>query len=364
MAVLRVLVVDDAAESRAILGRALAFDPSIEVVGEASSGREAVARTEELHPDVILMDVRMPEGDGVAATTDITRRFPDIRVLALTAHDDHESVREMLSAGATGYLVKGTSIDGLISAIRKAKGGEGQLDERVVPHALADLRTLLAQEQQRRADAERLAQAREEFMQVLSHELRTPLTVIVGALQYVKGAGLNHAGSDLVDAALNRAGDLERMVQGLELIGEVPPVQTSSNPADAVGLAMAELPERPDRVEVPEERWIGVHPHHLARVAHELVSNALIHGKRPVEVRVWRQGREGVLRVTDAGDLQPDPSLLGPFTQGDMSTQRTRGGLGLGLFVAARLCEKAGGRLELRRDGDLTVAEARFGLGG
>ena len=77
---------------------------------------------------------------------------------------------------------------------------------------------------------------------------------------------------------------------------------------------------------------------------------------------MWREGREGVLQVTDAGDLQPDPSLLGPFAQGDMSTQRTRGGLGLGLFVAARLCEKAGGRLELRRDGDRTVAEARFGL--
>jgi chemotaxis response regulator CheB len=72
----RVLVVDDAGESREILRRALGFDVAIDVVGEADSGKAAVRETESLKPDVVLMDVRMPNGDGVTATREITRRFP------------------------------------------------------------------------------------------------------------------------------------------------------------------------------------------------------------------------------------------------------------------------------------------------
>src|SRR5688572_19011381 len=94
----RVLVVDDADDSREVLRRALGFDDDIDVVGEADSGTSAVQQTESLKPDVILMDVRMPNGDGVSATREITRRFPSVHVIALTAHDDQDSVREMLTA--------------------------------------------------------------------------------------------------------------------------------------------------------------------------------------------------------------------------------------------------------------------------
>src|SRR5688500_14722687 len=130
VAQIRVLVVDDAGESRKILRRALGFDDAIEVVGEAASGRAAVQQTEELRPDVVLMDVQMPDGDGVTATREITRRFPSVNVIALTAHDDQDSVREMLTAGATGYLVKGAPVDDVTTAIRKASTGESQVDER------------------------------------------------------------------------------------------------------------------------------------------------------------------------------------------------------------------------------------------
>jgi DNA-binding NarL/FixJ family response regulator len=362
---IRVLVVDDVDESREILRRALEFDDGIEVVGEAASGVEAVAQTEALRPEVILMDVRMPGGDGIVATEEITRRFPAVHVIALTAHDDQDSVRDMLTAGAAGYLVKGASVDDLMGAVRRASAGEALVDRRVLPHVLEELRTLIQEERQRRAEAERLARAREEFIQVLSHELRTPLTVIGGALQYLGRRELQADASELVSAGLKRVADLERMIEGLELIGQGPPAgNVVAIPADAVERALLSMAERPDRVEADDEPWPGAHPNHVARVVLELVTNALRHGRRPVTLRLWREGLEGIVEVTDVGDFEPEPRLFGPFVQGDMSTRRRQGGLGLGLFVVARLCELGGGRLELRRDQGRTVAQARLGLTG
>jgi DNA-binding NarL/FixJ family response regulator len=361
----RVMVVDDIAESRDILRRALALEDDIEVVGEADSGVEAVRRAEEQRPDVVLMDVRMPGGDGIAATEEITRRFPGVQVIALTAHDDEASVREMLTAGAAGYLVKGASVDDLIAAVRRASAGEALVDRRVLPHVLEELRTLLSEERLRRAEAERMARVREEFIGVLSHELRTPLTVIAGALQYLERQALDEDARELVVAGLKRTADLERMTEGLELIGQGPPPRDAVVvPAEAAEGALRQTPGRPDEVEIDPDPWQGVHPNHVSRVVLELVTNALRHGRPPVSLTVRREGRDGVVRVGDAGDFEPEPRLFEPFVQGDMSTQRPHGGMGLGLFVAARLCELGGGRLEVRREGGRTVAEARFRLAG
>jgi DNA-binding NarL/FixJ family response regulator len=363
MAIVRVLIVDDAEDSRNVLRRALAMEPDIEVVGEAGSGDESVALAERARPDVVLMDVRMPEGDGINATRTITRRFPEIRVLALTAYDDKDSVRDMLNAGATGYLLKGAPVRELVAAVRKARKGEGGLDQRVLPGAVDDLRRLIQEERQRRAEAERLARNREEFIQVLSHELRTPLAVISGTLRLLAEGQLAPEQAELVSLSLVRVADLERVISGLEMIGEGPADALAfSDPARAVGEALALLDERPDVVDLVEDTWSGIHPRHLGRVATELVTNAIRHGRRPVVVRAYRQGREGVLEVSDAGDFQPDPQLFAPFVQEDMSAQRRQGGLGLGLFVASRLCESSGGRLDVRRSEGRTLAEARFVL--
>lgn len=361
----RVLVVDDASESREILSRALALEDGIDVVGEAESGIEAVRRTEEARPDVVLMDVRMPGGDGIAATEEITRRFPGVHVIALTAHDDEASVREMLTAGAAGYLVKGASVDDLVTAVRRASAGEALVDRRVLPHVLEELRTLLGEERRRRAEAERLARNREEFIGVLSHELRTPLTVITGALQIVERMELDQQVRELVDAALIRTAELEQVIQGLELVAQGQPGPGDMTvPSQSVEAALLASPGRPDEIEIGADPWPGVRASHLARVIRELVSNAVTHGRRPIGLVVRRDGREGVVRVVDAGDFEPEPRLFEPFVQADMSTQRTHGGMGLGLFVTSRLCELGGGRLDLRRDDDRTVAEARFRLAG
>ncbi|MGH2685523.1 MAG: sensor histidine kinase, partial [Actinomycetota bacterium] len=237
------------------------------------------------------------------------------------------------------------------------------VDDRVLPHVIDELRGLLREERTRRAEAERMARTRLEFIQVLSHELRTPLTVIGGALQTVKLEPISPDVGDLVRAALTRTRDLQRVVEGLELIGQAPPTPANvANPRSTLVRVLAGFTDRPDAHSAPDEEWRGVHEEHLARVIHELVSNALQHGTRPVTVRLAREGLEGVVEVADAGDFEPDPLLFAPFVQGDMSTLREQGGLGLGLFVVGRLCESGGGSLDIRRENGMTIAEARFAL--
>ena len=362
---IRVLVVDDARESRETLRRALAFDESIEVVGEAGSGREAIERTGELRPDLILMDVTMPEGSGIEATQVITRRFPKIRVVALTAHEDADTVRDMLRSGATGYVVKGAPVDELIDALHRADEGEGMVDPRIMSLAVEDLRRLLREERDRREEAERLARNREEFVHVLAHELRTPLTVITGTLGYLDRRDLSEEERELVGSAMERVRQLQRLVEGLELIGQGRSERdVAADHARAVEQSLERLGQPADEVDAPPDSWLGVRPQHLARVIEELASNAFRHGRRPVRIRAHRQGNEGIVEVVDHGEFEPRADLFLAFVQGDMSVTRERSGLGLGLFVATRLCEAEGGRLDVRRDKGLTVAEARFLLAG
>jgi DNA-binding NarL/FixJ family response regulator len=359
----RVLIVDDVAASREALRRALAFDDSIEVVGEAGSGPEAVALAADLHPHLVLMDVRMPDGNGVEATRAILGERPDTRVVALTAHDDVDTVRGMIEAGATGYFLKGGAVDDLLSAVHKARAGVGQIDERVLPSALDELRRLLKDERVRRGEAERLSQIRQEVMQILSHELRTPLTVMAGALRFMHRRSLDRDEHALITSALHRAGELERMIEGLELLGEPSGGrETSADPARAVEEACDRLGQRPDDVQAPADIWPGVRHRYLSRIVLELIDNALRHGQRPVTVRSFRDGGTAVLTVDDAGDVDLRPELFEAFAQGDMSATRERGGMGLGLFVAHRLCESDGGNLTLRREAARTIAEARYRL--
>jgi DNA-binding NarL/FixJ family response regulator len=119
-----VLIADDQAITRTGLQHLLAEDTGIAVVGAAQTGAEAVALAESLQPDVILMDLRMPDGNGIEATRRIYRASPQVGILVLTVFEDDASVFPAIRAGARGYLLKDTQQDELLRAIRTvAQGG-------------------------------------------------------------------------------------------------------------------------------------------------------------------------------------------------------------------------------------------------
>jgi DNA-binding NarL/FixJ family response regulator len=120
----RVVIADDHDLLRDGVTAILGADPGIEVVGEASSGPSAVAAAAALAPDVVLMDVEMPGGDGLTATRQILARCPRTRVLVLTTFDLDEYVLEALRAGASGFLLKTTPAAALVSAVRACAAGE------------------------------------------------------------------------------------------------------------------------------------------------------------------------------------------------------------------------------------------------
>ncbi len=122
---IRVLVVDDHKVVRKGLGLFIAVQDDLELVGEAGNGEEAIEQCAALHPDVVLMDLMMPVMDGPTAIDHIHRRFPDVRIIALTSFDDDTAAQRALEAGAIGYLFKDVEEDELMSAIRFASQGSG-----------------------------------------------------------------------------------------------------------------------------------------------------------------------------------------------------------------------------------------------
>ena len=138
--VIRLLIVDDHPVVRDGIRGMFAGDPNFEVVGEAANGREAVARAAVLLPDVVLMDLRMPELDGVSATKEIVGRGLGARVLILTTYDTESDVLPAIEAGATGYLLKDTPRDELRRAVRAAAAGESVLSPPVARQVLGRVR--------------------------------------------------------------------------------------------------------------------------------------------------------------------------------------------------------------------------------
>jgi DNA-binding NarL/FixJ family response regulator len=121
-------------------GLILGAEPDMEIVGEAANGRDAVSLAEQLRPDVLVMDVAMPELNGIEATRRLTESVPHTRVLALSMHKDSVYVREILRAGARGYLLKDASDRDLLAAVRAVARGEGYLSPSISEAVLSDYR--------------------------------------------------------------------------------------------------------------------------------------------------------------------------------------------------------------------------------
>jgi DNA-binding NarL/FixJ family response regulator len=127
----RVLVVDDDKLMRAGLRAVLSSDEGIEVVGEAADGRAAIESAGRLEPDVVLMDVRMPEMDGITATREVLAASPDVRVVIVTTFEEDDYVFGALAAGASGFLLKRTGPEELIEGIKTVADGEALLSPSV-----------------------------------------------------------------------------------------------------------------------------------------------------------------------------------------------------------------------------------------
>jgi DNA-binding NarL/FixJ family response regulator len=194
---IRVLIADDQQLVREGLSVLLDLVPGIHVVGEARNGTEAVERARQLRPEVILMDVQMPELDGVAATRRIQETCPEVKVIILTTFDDDEYVFEGLRAGAVGYLLKDVPSEQLAEAIRAAARGEAFIHPSVTRKVVAELTRLTERERIRREQplVEPLSPREMEVLALLAEGLSNQ--EIAERLTIAHGTAKNHVSNIL-----------------------------------------------------------------------------------------------------------------------------------------------------------------------
>ncbi len=146
---IRVVIVDDHALFRRGLDLVLSEEPDIKVVGEAADGIEAVHRAEEMAPDVVVMDVRMPKSTGIEAARRIRERLPDTKVIMLTVSDSEEDLYAAVKAGASGYLLKEISIEELADAVRAVARGHSLISPSMASKLLSEFNALVQQAEER-----------------------------------------------------------------------------------------------------------------------------------------------------------------------------------------------------------------------
>lgn len=153
MAKIKVVIADDHAVVREGIKMILSREPDIEIVGEASNGREALDLVATAKPIVVVMDISMPEMGGIEATRRVKEAYPKVNVLALTMHEDESYVFQLLKAGASGYVLKRGAAQDLVQAIRSAARGEAFLYPSVARSVLADyLKRVQSGEERHRYD--------------------------------------------------------------------------------------------------------------------------------------------------------------------------------------------------------------------
>lgn len=140
MSKLRLLLVDDHQVVRVGLRAVLESEPDIDVVGEAATAAQAIQQAGDLRPDVVIMDIRLPDRSGLAACHDIRSRWPRIQVLVLTSYADEELVLEAIDAGAVGYILKQLNTDDLVALVRTVARGDAVLDPAVTRKLLQRVR--------------------------------------------------------------------------------------------------------------------------------------------------------------------------------------------------------------------------------
>jgi DNA-binding NarL/FixJ family response regulator len=167
----RVLIVDDDDLMRAGLRGVLTTDDAIEVVGEAGDGRDAVYRTRLLRPDVVLMDVRMPDLDGISATRELLAAFPEVKVVILTTFEQDDYIFGALSAGASGFLLKRTRPEDLVAALHTIAAGDALLSPSVTSRVIERMAQQPAPDASRDSRLDELTAREREVLELVARGL-------------------------------------------------------------------------------------------------------------------------------------------------------------------------------------------------
>jgi signal transduction histidine kinase len=358
----RVLIVDDDQQVRRMLRRLLTRHPAFEVVGMSATGDAGVALVADLQPDLVLMDMDMPGMTGTEATQAVKSAFPQTKVVALSGRRDEETVAEMIRAGASGYLLKGSDAADLIESLLAVAQGQGALAHEVTPHVLEDLAELYAREQERANALEDLDRMKREFMNVVSHELKTPLTSIKGGLstlQHRWEAMNDELKLSFVEMMDKQAERLSRMIRQILTVsgiqrGSFESASETFDLAEAAREAVAETGADPRVAFEGEPTIVSADRGQIVEVIRSLVDNAARFTEGKITVRIASSDHGASVEVADEGPGM-DPALLErlmqqPFIQADSSATRTAGGLGLSLYVANQVLDALGGRLEAETD--------------
>lgn len=355
------MVVDDNADYRETLLEILDTDELI-VVGDAACGQESLEMVARLAPDIVLMDVRMPLMSGVETTRILKERHPSIGVVALTADEEHAAVREMLAAGASGYVLKDDDGRNIVEAVRQAARTGAVLSADIAPAVIEELNEALERESRRAAElqiahdemVERIAQ-RHELVSRLGHELRTPVSVIFGVARTLAAGDVTEdEKEDLLKRLVARTTSLMKLVERFESALD----EEFTEPVGLHTLA-TELATAFPRVTVAGDRHlpaVPLNPTLARRVLEELIDNALrfTSPESPVEVWVGIVGSRIKMKVMDRGPgiAQADRDrIFEPLQQGESIDCRTHQGAGLGLSLARAAARAMGGDVDLETSG-------------
>ena len=357
----RVLVVDDNAGFRDSLVSLLDTD-ELMVVGQAGNGADALLLITSAEPDVVLMDVRMPTMDGIETTRRLKAMDPNIGIVALTGLEDQRAVRDMLVAGASGYVLKDSDGDEILNAVREAATGGGIISPQLTPSVIGELTEALERERRRTHQLEEAQEAlleraarRHELVSRLGHELRTPVTVILGMAQTLsEGTAPEEDRPELLERLVVRANGLARLVQRFEAAVEAGLTEWAD--VNEVAREVASTNARLHVEAAGAPAMASLNRLAACRILEELVENALAFSGEDDDVRIHVTTEDGspVVRVVDLGpgiDAGSLPRIFAPLEQGESLNARTHQGMGLGLAIARMSARAMGGDVILEATG-------------
>jgi signal transduction histidine kinase len=357
----RVLVVDDNDGFRESLA-VLLDGEDLDVLGQAGSGAEALELVRTQPFDVVLMDIRMPLMDGIETTRRLKAIRPSVGIVALTGLEDQRAVRDMLVAGASGYVLKDSDGDEIVHAIRRAAEGGGVLSPSVTPTVIEELTETLERERRHARQLEVAQEAlleraarRQELIARLGHELRTPVTVILGMAQSLRKDTVPPESRDeVLDTLIDRARALGRLVQRFEAAVEAGLTEWAD--VNQVAREAGEFDPRV-RVEAGDAPLMATLNRTAARrVLEELVENALSLSPADADVivRVTTGPTGPEVRIVDRGpgiDPAAEPRIFEALGQGEDLHTRTHQGVGLGLTLAKMSARAMDGDVVLESTG-------------